>query len=262
MLVAFVAAVLVVVLAADAASDRAKPLVFIDSGPVAPGDRLAIRVSGATPGLSLRLYLRASNVDAGRQVAIGRVVPSQRGSARLRFRMPRVPADVYQPAACCDRGRFIRGRGLLSVAAVAPFGFGPLGTVDCAPASPRNTKVAGTGPFEVFGTAAGAQFWALLFLPPGTTWASETEAELEGLVGKEMKIVFRLTSGIPTNFFAVMPGASRVNPNWKSRMHTGSNWARPGSEWGAGFVFPRTGCWRIHAGSPPVQADLTLLIRS
>ena len=84
----------------------------------------------------------------------------------------------------------------------------------------------------------------------------------ESVVGKEEKIVFRMTSGIPTVFFAVAPDGTRVAPVWGPEPHLGSSWARPGAEWGAGFVFDVPGCWHIHAGGAPAQGDLWIDVRS
>ena len=42
---------------------------------------------------------------------------------------------------------------------------------------------------------------------------------------------------------------NRLEPIWGPDAHGGSNWDRPGNEWGAGFVFPHAGCWEIQAAS-------------
>lgn len=149
------------------------------------------------------------------------------------------------------------GRGLLSVPALAPAGFGSLGGSGCAPASPRNREGTGFGATEVFGTSVGAQLWAL-----GAGQPSADEATLHGVVGKETKIIFRMTSGVPSVFYSVAPDGTRAPPLWGPSAHLSSNWNRPGAEWGAGFVFTAPGCWRLHAGSPPAQGDIWISIRS
>jgi hypothetical protein len=137
-----------------------------------------------------------------------------------------------------------------------PKGFGPLGKAGCAPPSPRNGM-------EVFGTTAAGRFWALFgFNPSGTTWASDDTAALDGLVGKEIKIVFKLTAGQPSSFFAVSPSGTLTKPVWGPTPHGSSTWKRTGSEWGAGFVFTDTGCWRIHAKRGTTAGDIWLDIRS
>lgn len=244
-------------LAAGAAGSTGRPLVSVAGGVVSPGDNVVVRVAGAVPGRRLRLYLRRYLVATTRPLAIGVVVPDRRGRAELAFRFPRLAADVYVPVACCSRGNVVTGRGLLSVPAVAPAGFAPLGAPHCSPASPRNRDGTGFAQTEVFGTAAGAQLWAL-----GAGAPSGDSAALDDVLGKEKKIVFRMTSGVPSVFYAVSPDGTRVAPVWGPTPHGGSNWNRPGWEWGAGFVFTQVGCWQIHAGSPPAQGDVWLLVRS
>jgi hypothetical protein len=136
-----------------------------------------------------------------------------------------------------------------------PQGFGPLGARGCAPPSPRNGE-------EVFGTTVGGRFWGLFaFNPRGTTWASDTTASLAGLVGKEIKIVFKLSAGQPSSFYAVSPTGSRTSPTF-GPTHGSSSWTRPGAEWGAGFVFGQAGCWRIHAARGTTSGDIFLDVRS
>jgi hypothetical protein len=136
-----------------------------------------------------------------------------------------------------------------------PPGYGPLGRPGCAPPSPANT---GKGFHDVFGTAVGGeQLWALPFVPAGASWARPDVAVFDSLVSKEIKIVFAETT-YPARFEAVAPDGTLVQPVWGPTFHSGSNWGRPGYEWGAGFVFSKPGCWRIRAGS----ADVWLLLRS
>lgn len=172
----------------------------------------------------MRAYLADS---AGRRFAFA-TVPRGRRAVTVRF--PRLPVDYY---------RLVHGRGTLSVRASPPAGFGPLGAAGCAPASP-------TSGYETFGTASGAEFWALVQFG-------------EPVVGKDVKIVYKLTSVLPQVFFAVAPDGRRVAADW-FQAHTGSNWNRPGFEWGAGFTFDVPGCWRIHAGTWPAQGDLWLVV--
>ena len=61
-------------------------------------------------------------------------------------------------------------------------------------------------------------------------------------------------------FTARGPGGQTLAPAWGPSLHSSSNWARqPGSEWGAGFVFPTAGCWRVDVG---VYGTVWLLLRS
>jgi len=74
--------------------------------------------------------------------------------------------------------------------------------------------------------------WALLFFE--TARAREDE-----------KIVWRIT-GESDTFEAQAQSEDRttIQPIWKE-YHGGSNWHRPGQEWGTGFNFPTPGCWTI-----------------
>jgi hypothetical protein len=233
--------ILVALVAAGGAKARPSGLsVSVASGTVRPGDQVVVRVVGAAPSRRLRIYLRTYPVVPSAQgpIRVGSVVPDARGRARLAFRLPRLAADVYRPSARVGK-TLVAGHGLLSVVALPPSGFGTLGAPGCAPSSPSNGR-------EVFGTAAGAQLWALAFAPT----ANGSTAALVGVVGKETKIVFKMTSGIPQVFYAVRPDGTPLEPAWVSP-HLGSNWNRPGAEWGAGFDFDQTGCWQVHAGTPP-----------
>ena len=249
---------LAAVIAAGAAGSTGRPLVSVAGGVVSPGAKVVVRVSGAMPGRRLRLYLRRWPLHmTATPVPVGNVLPDRHGNARLTFRLPSLDADVYAPAACCSRGNFIAGHGLLSVPALLPAGFGPLGAPGCSPASPRNRDGTDFAQTEVFGTAVGAQLWAL-----GATVPDGDSAALDNVIGYQKKIIFRMTSGLPMDFYAIAPDGIRVPPVWGPDAHAGSNWNRPGSEWGAGFVFTQPGCWQIHAGSPPAEGDVWLLIRS
>ncbi len=145
--------------------------------------------------------------------------------------LPRITVDVRAPRATAPPARF-----------------GSLGRPGCDPASPVRNRPGG-GLREIFGTAVGGeQFWALPVLPEGASWARSDRAELDGLVGKEVKIVFAMTSH-RSPFSAVAPDGAVVEPIWLRR-HSGANFARvPGPGWGAGFVFAQPGCWQIRAGS-------------
>lgn len=151
--------------------------------------------------------------------------------------------------------RALGGRPRISVRVGAPrptpspAGFSSLGRAGCEPASPARESEPGSGFREIFGTAVGGeQFWALPFLPAGASWARSDRAEFDGLAGKEVKIVFAMTSH-RTPFEAIGPDGTPREPVW-IRRHSGANFARvPGHGWGAGFVFAEPGCWRIRAGS-------------
>jgi hypothetical protein len=141
-----------------------------------------------------------------------------------------------------------------------PTGFASLGQPGCDPPSARNS-VGRTFPAlgEVFGTAVGGQLWALFF---HGAWASADTAVLEGVIGKDVKIVFRITGAGRFRVEAVGPDGTARAPVSGPTHHPSSTWTRPGSEWGTQFVFHHPGCWRIHASHGTVAGDVWLLVRS
>jgi hypothetical protein len=149
----------------------------------------------------------------------------------------------------------------------APQGFAALGQADCNPSSPRNRTGEMLARAEVFGTTIGGRFWGLFaFMPVADAWASDDAAVLQHVVSKEMKVVFKLTGSL-SEFYAVAPSGTRTAPVWGPEFHTSSSWGRAGVEWGAGFVFDQTGCWRIHADgtkgdNAPVSGDIWLRVVS
>jgi hypothetical protein len=60
---------------------------------------------------------------------------------------------------------------------------------------------------------------------------------------------------------AVAPGGETIAPA-EVKAHDGSNWKRPGDEWGSLFAFPKAGCWQLHAERGNEVADLWLIARS
>ncbi len=235
-----------------ASPSAATPKLQLRVGPsmLRVGDPVPIVVGGP---------FRTVSVDAvspsGRVVRIG-VKPSGRDVWRGVVRFDQ--AGRWQVRANADH-LHVRLRVLIRPATPTPppATFGPLGAPGCAPPSPRNSEG------EVFGTMSGGRLWALFgFNPSGATWASDTTASLDGLVGKEIKIVFKLTTGFPSSFYAVAPDGSRANPVWGPTPHGSSSWDRQGQEWGAGFVFAQPGCWRIHASAGSTAGNIWFEVRS
>lgn len=143
-----------------------------------------------------------------------------------------------------------------------PKEFGPLGRPGCEPASPRYqgaTAFPAIG--EVFGTTIRGELWALFSSLGGGRWASSEAAVIEEAVGQELKIVFRFTGSLGA-LVVTGPGGRKLLPIWGPRAHSGSDWARPGSEWGTGFIFPEPGCWRIRIGDGVAVGDVWLKVLS
>ena len=145
------------------------------------------------------------------------------------------------------------------VPTAAPTGFGSLGQPGCAPPSPAGSK---HGFRTIFGTASGGErLWALPSMANGATWSRSDAAVFDGLVGKEIKIVFAMTS-VAAPFHAIGPEGTTLEPVWR-RGHNGRTWVgEPGHQWGAGFVFPEAGCWRIRVGPRGSLAARPLLVEA
>jgi hypothetical protein len=77
--------------------------------------------------------------------------------------------------------------------------------------------------------------------------------------GRVSKIVWRMTGSGQMRFSATGPRGQRIAPAW-STLHYGSNWDRPGEEWGTGFRFPVGGCWTVRATRGTSAATATLLV--
>lgn len=85
---------------------------------------------------------------------------------------------------------------------------------------------------EVHGTGRNAELWALAPLP---------------LTVGRVKIVWRMTGSGPLRLRAIHQDGTQLGPAEGPTAHEGSNWRRPGDEWGSGFVFPEPGCWVVQA---------------
>jgi hypothetical protein len=121
---------------------------------------------------------------------------------------------------------------------------GPLGAVGCKPASPMQPSGVGGPEFE--GTSADASLWTLLFNPLAT--------------GQDIKMVWRMTGSGDLHVVALGPQGQQVQPDWGPEAHSGSNWQRPGAEWGTGFTFPAAGCWDMRATRENASGDVWLVI--
>lgn len=90
------------------------------------------------------------------------------------------------------------------------------------------------------------EMWALLFF--------ETAH-----VGQDAKIVWRIT-GTDDQFSvqATHADGTSISPIWGPEAHGGSNWQRPGYEWGTGFNFPKSGCWTLAATRGDIKGEIYL----
>ncbi len=109
-----------------------------------------------------------------------------------------------------------------------------LGRKNCQPASPIDE--ASVGP-EVQGTATNAELWALL----------QSTSGVPPRANSLVKIVWRMTGSGDFTSVALGPSGIKVPPSQGPNAHLGSNWNRPGDEWGTGFTLLVAGCWDLHA---------------
>ncbi len=126
---------------------------------------------------------------------------------------------------------------------------GPLGAPNCQPASPIDNSPIGP---EAEGTSANASLWALLMSTSGIPIQAK----------QGVKIVWRMTGSGDLQLVAIGPQGQRLAPTWGPDAHGGSNWNRPGDEWGAGFNLPTAGCWDLHASRDNASGDLWLVVTS
>ena len=122
-----------------------------------------------------------------------------------------------------------------------------LGAPGCKPPSPMHPAPPQGLP-EVQGTATGVQLWALFF------------ADMPIHPKQEIKIVWRMTGAGDLHLVAVSPRGIRIPPDW-TQEHGGSNWQRPGQEWGSGITFPVAGCWDQHATRGTSSGDVWLVVQ-
>ena len=92
---------------------------------------------------------------------------------------------------------------------------------------------------EVRATSTEMETWALLYERP--PWKA----------GQEVKVVWRSTGTGEFSVVAVGPQAQEVPPITGPTEHFGSNWNRPGEEWGTFFRLDERGQWllRVRHGS-------------
>jgi hypothetical protein len=119
----------------------------------------------------------------------------------------------------------------------------PPGRPGCAPPSP----IVGV---EVKGTSRTGQLYGLIFQNgPITTHT-------------EVKIAWRITgTGSGKLTTSVTSPSGRLEAElWGPELHGGSNYARPGTEYGTGYIFDEPGCWRLHFVNGDNEADAFLQV--
>lgn len=125
--------------------------------------------------------------------------------------------------------------------------YGPLAS--CSQPSPID-KAPGIGAPEVVGHGTDAGLWGLIQAPRYPLVAGE------GVV----KIVWRMTGHGPLKLAEYDGHGRRFLLAWGPEVHGGSNYARPGGEWGAGYRFRRPGCYRLTARRTEGSGDVWLRV--
>jgi len=116
---------------------------------------------------------------------------------------------------------------------------GPAAAEKCTPSI---TEAEPLLPIEVAAASSpDFEVWALIF----NSWQIGLGDPLRLPVGREIKIVWRATGEGEVSFSASGPRGETLEPIWGPDRHLGSNWNRPGDEWGTGWQIPVEGCWSI-----------------
>lgn len=123
-----------------------------------------------------------------------------------------------------------------------------LGAAGCHPASPLSLFNGGFP--QVQGTGHGASLWGLLM----------SAHPMPFRVGDQEKIVWRMTGTGPLTLVAISPSGAVHRPFWGPAAHDGSNWNKPGEEWGSGYVFTSPGCWDLRATRGSATGDVWIRI--
>lgn len=109
-------------------------------------------------------------------------------------------------------------------------------------------STAGIPGTEVRAESATLEVWALLYEP--SPWKA----------GQEVKVVWRATGAGSFAVTAVGPESQRVVPIAGPTEHFGSNWERPGDEWGTFFRLDEPGEWvlQVQRGSDTASLPITV----
>ncbi|MEW6404957.1 MAG: hypothetical protein AB1649_24440 [Chloroflexota bacterium] len=143
--------------------------------------------------------------------------------------------------------------------------------------SPSKTTIdEASGYPEIQASASEGHLWVMLLTRDGNIGA-----------GARVRIIWKMTDGRgDIKLLAVNEQGVQVRPTWgpisrRGRVGlgsvfslvlqqlktdwrrlsmvmmrpTGSDWKRPGQEWGTEFIFPQAGCWRIFVSRWLVEAD-------
>jgi hypothetical protein len=225
---------------------------------------LAVICIGATATSRPRLVVTPASPPAGVAATVTargklsspvvvRMITPRRTTARLRLRRVsrKLWRGTYRFAFPGTWALKLRNAGRrVEVGPYPESTFVPPGAPGCSPPSPANAITR-----EARGSGT---LWALI---EGGTFGASRAAVLDAVIGKATKIVWRMGGQGDLRLSAISPEGATVAPS-ELKVHDGSNWKRPGDEWGSTFTFSQAGCWRLHAERASGVGDLWLLARS
>jgi hypothetical protein len=115
--------------------------------------------------------------------------------------------------------------------------------------APRASACAALPAQTPLAEVKGSRLWALVFAPLPIKARTET------------KIVWRMGGHGAFNIGAKTTDGTIAQLTFGPEPHDGSTWNVPNTdEWGTGFVFPKAGCWRVHASRDATVGDVLLNI--
>ncbi len=118
----------------------------------------------------------------------------------------------------------------------------------CNAASPSNPWTAHPQLREVEGRGVNVSLWMLV------------EGAWPIRVGQASKLIVRMTGRGALQLSAVGPNGERLRPQDGPNVHEGSDWARPGDEWGSGWTFPTAGCWTVKGRRDGNDGSVALIV--
>lgn len=90
-------------------------------------------------------------------------------------------------------------------------------------------------------------------------WALLFTGELPWPLGEEIKVAWRVDGAGELSAVSIGPSGEEVEPDHLIA-HGGSNWERPGDEWGSSWTFPRAGCWELRVTRGNDSASIRVLV--
>ena len=119
--------------------------------------------------------------------------------------------------------------------------------ISACPVTPQTTSAIGLP--EMRADARGGEVWALLLT--GSTIQANRATVMS----------WRATGSGAFQVVAIRPDGEQLSPTSGPDLHGGSNWDRPGEEWGTTFIFPQPGCWQLNVTrGAMLYADVLLLV--